>query len=74
MAAANTPPSPSAASIRALRADGTITCWGRHDAAQVKAPAGQFTAVTSGRWYACGLRTDGAITCWGDWSMRVAAG
>ena len=50
----------------ALRADGTITCWGNNWAGQTDAPAGNYTAITNGNAHSCALRTDGTITCWGD--------
>ena len=48
-----------------LRAEGTITCWGRNDRGQADAPPGRFSALTTGAGHSCGLRTDGTITCWG---------
>ena len=47
-----------------LRADDTITCWGRNSVGQVDAPAGAFQTVSAGL-HSCGLRADNTITCWG---------
>jgi len=45
-----------------LRADGTIVCVGP---AQQNQPTGRdFSAVTLGSVFGCGLRRSGAITCW----------
>ena len=41
------------------------TCWGNNPDGNTDAPDGEFTAVSPGYWYTCGLRTDGTITCWG---------
>ena len=49
----------------ALRADGTITCWGNNRAGEADAPDGQFSAVAAGGHHSCGLRAGGSITCWG---------
>jgi alpha-tubulin suppressor-like RCC1 family protein len=50
-----------------VRADGTVTCWGRGFEGQLAAPTGTFTAVSTGILSntSCGLRTDGALACWG---------
>jgi len=49
----------------AIRADGTIGCWGQTNSGSLVPPAGTFTQVTAGADYSCGLRTDGTIACWG---------
>ena len=49
----------------ALRAEGTIACWGPNLFGEVDAPDGLFTEVVAGQSHSCGLRTDGTVTCWG---------
>jgi len=57
----------------ALRADRTITCWGKNtesgalgDKGQLDAPTGTFTAIAAfASEHGCGLRTDRTIACWG---------
>ena len=71
LAAHQTPTGPTdiAAGSRhtcALRANGSITCWGSNENGQLNVPAGEFTAVTGGDLHTCALRTDGSIACWGD--------
>ena len=55
----------------AIRADDTITCWGRNYGGQADAPTGAFKSVSAGGNYShlggdysCGLRADDTITCW----------
>ncbi len=64
-----------------IRTDGTVTCWGgwgrvttciiysdRSDCRtywEHEPPKEQFSAVSSGYSYSCGLRTDGTVACWG---------
>ena len=51
-----------------LRADGTVTCWGRNpvwDVGQADAPSGEFTAIAAAGLFTCGVRADGTIACWG---------
>lgn len=50
----------------ALRVDGSVTCWGRNEDAQLQVPDGPFTEVSAGSRHACALRTDGTVACWGD--------
>ena len=54
----------------ALRADGTIACWGSNAWGSAVPPSGSFTQVTAGgdlsNFFSCGLRSSGAIACWGD--------
>ena len=49
-----------------VRANSTITCWGRNDRGQINTPSGQFSAVSAAGDQSCGLQTDGTIGCWGD--------
>ena len=68
-----------------LRADGTSVCWGYktdsgEDFSEVLGPRytppfppkdEQFTEITAGGLYTCGLRTDGGVVCWYQgWEMR----
>ena len=46
--------------------------WRINETGQIDAPAGSFTAVSAGRYHACGLRTSGEITCWGNNSRGQA--
>jgi hypothetical protein len=51
----------------AIRADGTIACWGGGDImARSAPPTGRFAAVAAGAEYSCGIRVDGTIACWGE--------
>jgi hypothetical protein len=45
----------------ALRANGTLTCWG----AAHGAPGGTFRQVAAGKDQACGVDTSGRLACWG---------
>jgi alpha-tubulin suppressor-like RCC1 family protein len=49
----------------AIRDDGTLFCSG-----DVEPPPGEFTAVSAGYYYHCGLRTNGEIACWGMLTAR----
>ena len=50
----------------AIRAgSGAIECWGSYDRGMTNAPAGSFSAVSTGRHHACAIRDTGAIECWG---------
>ena len=43
-----------------------MKCWGVDEAGATEAPAGPFTAVSSGTQHSCGLRPDGILECWGS--------
>lgn len=45
--------------------DNTIDCWSFFESQDLDPPEGQFTTVTAGADYACGIRVDGIIVCWG---------
>ena len=45
--------------------DGSVACWGNGDFGQATPPAGEFSSVSAGYGYTCGVRTDGAVACWG---------
>ena len=50
----------------ALRADGTVQCWGYNPDGRANPPSGQFATISSGGNHYCGLRNDGTIDCWGN--------
>ena len=63
----------------ALRADGTVGCWGRNFEGQLGdgTTANRLTpvtvtgltnavAITAANFHTCALRADGAVRCWGD--------
>jgi alpha-tubulin suppressor-like RCC1 family protein len=64
----------------AVRADGTVACWGNNFAGQlgtgdttsrptptpVVGLSGSFVAVTAGVNHTCARRADGAVFCWGQ--------
>ncbi|MYD90850.1 MAG: hypothetical protein F4Y08_11020 [Caldilineaceae bacterium SB0662_bin_9] len=49
----------------AVRADGSVICWGHDHFGQASPPAGTFKTVSSGAKHSCGVRTDRSISCWG---------
>lgn len=49
----------------ALRADGTVACWGYNPDGRTNAPAGTFTQVSAGDEHSCATRSDGVAVCWG---------
>lgn len=50
----------------ALRADGTVVCWGSGEYCQPMPPHDEkFIAVSSGAAHVCALRVDGSAACWG---------
>ncbi|MYL09111.1 MAG: hypothetical protein F4015_06450, partial [Acidimicrobiia bacterium] len=49
----------------AIKADGSIVCWGNNGHGQSDAPPGQYTAIDTGGIYSCAIRIDSTITCWG---------
>ena len=57
----------------AVRANGSVACWGLNDYRQAAPPAGTgFTQVSAGSHHTCALKGDGSIVCWGDTSKRQA--
>src|SRR4051812_30466982 len=53
----------------AVKADGTLRCWGTNGVGLASPPPGTFSALSVGFSQACGVRTDGTLGCWGeDWS------
>ena len=47
----------------AVRADYTVTCWGR---SQSNPRAGRFLTVSAGVRHTCGVRIDQTVDCWGE--------
>jgi hypothetical protein len=52
----------------ALKADGTVVCWGYNDVGQTTIPVGlaSVAQVSAGSFHTCALKTDGTVVCWGD--------
>ena len=57
----------------AIRADGTLACWGDNGLGQTDAPADAFLQVSAGNRYSCGLKVDGKVACWGDDTYEKAS-
>ena len=51
----------------ALKADGSIACWGYNEYGQCSVPAGLGTvqSVAAGGFHSVALKADGTIACWG---------
>ena len=50
----------------AIKADGSIACWGNNGYGQSDPPPGRYTAIAAGDLHSCAIRTDSTIACWGD--------
>ena len=50
----------------AVRAGGTVACWGRNLYGESTPPAGTFTEIAASVLHTCGLKTDGTLACWGS--------
>jgi hypothetical protein len=52
----------------ALRADGTVACWGANTLGECSPPPDLtgVTAIAAGRRHTVALRGDGSVVCWGD--------
>lgn len=51
----------------AIRANGTIACWGDDSAGQLdEIPSGEFRAISAGGAHTCAIRGGGEVACWGD--------
>ena len=52
----------------ALKADGSVACWGQNLFGQAPAHvAGPFVSLAAGAAYhSCGLKPDGSVACWGN--------
>ena len=56
----------------AIRADGTLACWGSNADGQLTGvPTGQFVAVAAGGAHSCAIRADGTLACWGSNAERA---
>jgi hypothetical protein len=51
-----------------IRADLTLSCWGRPELGLTTPPDGRFAVVAAGRRDACALAIDSTMHCWGRWS------
>ena len=51
----------------ALRADGSVACWGdnRFGKAPPAGVEGDFVAVAAGYYHSLAVRADGSVACWG---------
>ncbi len=51
-----------------VRADNhQVQCWGLDGDGQASPAAGEFSQVSSGKYFSCGVRVDHTLACWG-WS------
>ena len=50
----------------AIRADGTLVCWGLNDNGQCTSPAGAYSEVACGPTFTAAVKTDGSLVCWGS--------
>lgn len=50
----------------ALKADGSVICWGLNGSGQATPLPGVYTQVSTGGYHTCALKPNGAIACWGD--------
>jgi len=58
----------------ALRAEGTIACWGDNANGETSVPAGVYTQVSTRGETACALSQAGEASCWGLWGLPAPAG
>jgi hypothetical protein len=49
----------------AIRAIGTVACWGSNSHGQSSPPSGIFKAISAGGFNTCAIRKDDAVACWG---------
>lgn len=55
------------ATVCAVVAEHSISCWGSSSDGQRRAPKGNdFASVAVGAYHACAVRFDTSVTCWGD--------
>ncbi len=52
----------------AVRADGSVACWGDNDDGEAPPGGveGDFVAVAAGNGHSLALRADGSVACWGS--------
>ncbi len=50
--------------------NGAVDCW-EYFLSETDAPNGEFTAITVGEHYSCGLRLNETIDCWGILQNKV---
>jgi len=58
----------------ALRAEGTIACWGDNANGEASPPAGIYTQVSTRGETACALSQAGEASCWGLWGLPAPGG
>jgi alpha-tubulin suppressor-like RCC1 family protein len=56
----------------AIRADGSVACWGRNIWGEASPPAGTFTQLAAGDGWTCGLEGNGPVRCWGNYPSQSA--
>ena len=51
----------------AIKADGTVACWGNNGYGQASPPAnlGTVNQLVAGSFFTCAVKTDGTVACWG---------
>ena len=49
----------------AIRADGTLVCWGLNNSGQCNFPTGTYSEVACGPTFTAAVKTDGSLVCWG---------
>jgi len=50
----------------ALRAEGTIACWGNNNEGEASPPSGTYTQIDAGSFHTCAVSSAGEIACWGQ--------
>ena len=55
----------------ALKADGSVACWGYNGTGECTVPAGLGTvaSVAAGYYHTVALKADGSVACWG-WNVE----
>jgi alpha-tubulin suppressor-like RCC1 family protein len=60
----------------ALRQDGSVLCWSKHDGKPPEVVARDVTAMSASSYSGCAATKDGELACWGDvsrYGARAAA-